>query len=81
MSWLFGIGKGQENPPLPPQFSGLGQPPPGDGGGGAGGSGKDDQGRDGKTRSDAYSFDSAALERAANAAKDLEKSRKHMLLT
>lgn len=60
MSWLFGSG----NPPqLPP--GAMGPPPPGDGNAGKGGE---------KTRSDAYSFDSAALERAAKAAQTLERS-------
>jgi len=60
MSWLFGSGK---PPPLPPNFPGQ----PGEGGG------SDGKGGD-KTRSDAYSFDSAALERAAKAAQTLERS-------
>lgn len=71
MSWLFGLNKGQPNQP---DFSQLGLPsPPGDGGSDdKGGSKKDSQGQS----SDAYRFDSAALERAAKAAKDLEKSRR-----
>lgn len=62
MSWLFGSGK---PPPIPPNFPG--QP--------GGGDGSDDKGG-GKSRSDAYSFDSAALERAAKAAQTLERSCK-----
>lgn len=66
MSWLFGMNKNQGGGQLPPGFP----PPPGSGG--------DSGGKDGKTadktRSDAYSFDSAALERAAQAAKTLERS-------
>ena len=63
MSWLFGMNKGQGgNPPqLPlPPF-----PPDGD-----------DKGGKDKTKMDAYRFDSAALERAAKAAKELEASSK-----
>ncbi|KAK7093181.1 hypothetical protein V1264_006977 [Littorina saxatilis] len=76
MSWLFGVGnKGHGDVPQFPV------PPPSSGGGGdAGGSG--DGGKDkggggglfGKS-SDAYRFDSAALERAAQAAKELERSK------
>jgi|SRR6218665_800228 len=70
MSWLFGLNKGQPNQP---DFSQLGLPaPPGDGGSDdKGGSKKDSQGQS----MEAYRFDSAALERAAKAAKDLESSR------
>jgi ATPase family AAA domain-containing protein 3A/B len=71
MSWLFGMNKNQ---PLPdaPQVPVLG----GEGGeeGGAQPVGQDVAGADGY-RSEAYSFDSTALERAAKAAKDLEKSK------
>lgn len=63
MSWIFGSNKGS---PLPPGF------PPAQGGGSDGG-GNDKTG--GKSRSDAYSFDSAALERAAKAAQTLEQSK------
>ena len=74
MSWLFGMNKGQDaqNPYLPP--------PPNSVTGGDDGGSKDDhdgsskstEGRDSKM--EAYRFDSGALERAAKAAKDLEKS-------
>ncbi|KAL4221828.1 ATPase AAA domain-containing protein 3-A [Mactra antiquata] len=67
MSWLFGMNKGQGGAQLPPGFP----PPPGAGGPGGGGDGSKPPD---KSRSDAYSFDSAALERAAQAAKTLEKS-------
>lgn len=68
MSWLFGLNKGQ---PTPPDFSQLGlPPPPPDGGSDDKDPKKDSQGHG----MEAYRFDSAALERAAKAAKDLEKS-------
>lgn len=68
MSWLFGLNKGQ---PTPPDFSQLGlPPPPPDGGTDDKDPKKDSQGHG----MEAYRFDSAALERAAKAAKDLEKS-------
>ncbi|XP_074655820.1 ATPase family AAA domain-containing protein 3-like [Tubulanus polymorphus] len=70
MSWLFGVNKGQDVP-------NLGQiqlpPPPGPPGGG-GDDGKGGGGK-GNSKMDAYRFDSAALERAAQAARDLEKSK------
>jgi len=62
MSWLFGSSKPGAGGPIPP-----GMIPPQPPGGG------DDKDK-GKSRSDAYSFDSAALERAAKAAQTLEKS-------
>ncbi|KAG8266624.1 ATP binding [Homalodisca vitripennis] len=63
-SWLFG--RRAEQPPAEfPQFPTTG--------GGEGGGGESDDDR--KKRMEAYRFDSAALERAAKAAKDLEKSR------
>ncbi|KAK2183460.1 hypothetical protein NP493_312g07014 [Ridgeia piscesae] len=70
MSWLFGMNKGQNVPEFPPQFP---LPPP-DGGGDDGKKGSDSQGQLDKSKMEAYRFDSAALERAAKAAKDLEKS-------
>jgi len=71
MSWLFGMNKNQTIPEAP-QVPVLGdaeggQPPAG----GAGAEGGEASGY----RSDAYSFDSTALERAAKAAKDLEGSK------
>lgn len=66
MSWLFGMNKGQGGGQLPPGFP----PPPGSGGDSGGNDGKTPD----KSRSDAYTFDSAALERAAQAAKTLERS-------
>lgn len=69
MSWLFGVGNNAptdpnlvQNPMLPP--------PPG----GNDGDDKNGQGQKTNTKMDAYRFDSAALERAAKAAKDLESS-------
>ncbi|XP_014256867.1 ATPase family AAA domain-containing protein 3 [Cimex lectularius] len=70
MSWLFGIKRAdQVGPELP-------EAPPADGG--AGDTGKVDLSKiDDKTKKsmEAYRFDSSALERAAKAAKELEKSR------
>ena len=73
MAWLFGGGTGQQ-PPIPPILGSLPPPPPG--GGGDDGKNKNEGQNTGETRMDAYTFDSKALERAAKAAKDLEKSRK-----
>jgi ATPase family AAA domain-containing protein 3A/B len=67
MSWLFGLNKGQPGDQIPP-FPG----PPDSGGNGDDKPG-DRQGQ--KIIGDGYRFDSAALERAAKAAKELEKSR------
>ncbi|XP_049843316.1 ATPase family AAA domain-containing protein 3 [Schistocerca gregaria] len=64
MSWLFGSRGQQPPPPMEPP-----QPPPGISTGG----GDDDKAR--KSQMEAYRFDSSALERAAQAARELEKSR------
>ena len=69
MSWLFGVNKGAQNLADAPQVPVLGD----DGGGDPnnrpqGGSG-DLGSNSGGYRSEAYSFDSTALERAAKAAK------------
>jgi len=74
MSWLFGLDKNQQGGVIPdaPQVPVLG------GEGGEGGPPDGPQavgGQDEGYRSEAYSFDSSALERAAKAAKDLEKSK------
>jgi ATPase family AAA domain-containing protein 3A/B len=67
MSWLFGLNRGQQGgadvPPFPgpPDSGGNGDDKPGD--------------RQGQKIGEGYRFDSAALERAARAAKELEKSR------
>ncbi|XP_065218736.1 ATPase family AAA domain-containing protein 3A homolog [Planococcus citri] len=71
MSWLFGIRR--DTPGIPVE----GLPPPesdntGGGAGAAGGSGDDK--RKAKTM-EPYSFDSSALERAAQAARELERSK------
>jgi len=74
MSWLFGLNK---NDPIPeaPQVPILGEGGDGqEGGQGQGGAGLVGQTQEGY-RSEAYSFDSTGLERAARAAKDLEKSK------
>ena len=84
MSWLFGLNKGQagfEAPQVPTFTENEGDSASGDAqayggesdnpGGGGGSIGSDAEGY----RSNPYSFDSTALERAAKAAKDLEKSK------
>ena len=70
MSWLFGIGKDQTIPEVPPQLF----PPAGGGDGDDKGGKSGDSGQGQASKMDAYRFDSAALERAAKAAKELEKS-------
>ena len=75
MSWLFGVNK--PTPPLgddPPQLP----VPPSGGEDGAGGGEKNDGGKTkGEGKSPVWtSFDPSGLERAAKAAKELEKSRK-----
>lgn len=75
MSWLFGLNKGQDASQIPD----IQLPVPPSGGGGGGGSddkGDGNQGQPANSKMEAYRFDSAALERAARAAKDLEKSSK-----
>lgn len=70
MSWLFGYRNSQP----PSDFSQF-VPPVGSGG--SGGGDKDDNSppkKMTKSQMDAYMFDSAALERAASAAKELERS-------
>jgi len=66
MSWLFGLNKGQPGGPpgLPVQPA---PPPPPAGGSGGGGD---------KPKDKWSNFDPTGLERAANAAKELDKSRK-----
>ncbi|XP_069690200.1 ATPase family AAA domain-containing protein 3A homolog [Periplaneta americana] len=64
MSWLFGY-RGNQPPSDVPQIP----IPPSEGGGG----GSDDKST--KTAMEAYRFDSSALERAAQAAKELERSK------
>lgn len=70
MSWLLGNRYSQSQ-----DFSQYVQPPASGGGGDGGGSGDGPQSKTPtKSQMDAYRFDSSALERAAAAAKDLEKS-------
>lgn len=74
MSWLLGSRYSQ-----PPQdFSQYAQQPA-SGSGGAGDSDDQPPKKSGSSGMDAYRFDSSALERAAAAAKQLEKSRMNML--
>ncbi|XP_021921398.1 ATPase family AAA domain-containing protein 3-B [Zootermopsis nevadensis] len=65
MSWLFGY-RDNQPPPQAPQIP----IPPAEGGGGGG---SDDKST--RKAMEAYRFDSSALERAAQAAKDLERSK------
>lgn len=74
MSWLFGY----NTKPQTPDFSSLAgiTPPPA----GGDGEGKNDGAQPTKAQRaamEAYRFDSSALERAAAAAKELEKTSKH----
>lgn len=75
MSWLFGIRNSQQPDDLSqllmPPAAASGDAGAGDQGGGAGGKSGGIFGAKGQS----YSFDSSALERAAAAAKELEKSR------
>ena len=72
MSWLFGLDKNSQIP-VAPQVPVLGE---GEGEGQGGSDGPQPVGgQDEGYRSEAYSFDSSALERAAKAAKDLERSK------
>ncbi|XP_046420997.1 ATPase family AAA domain-containing protein 3A homolog [Neodiprion fabricii] len=74
MSWLFGY----RNPQQPQDFSQFAQPPAlggGPPGGGSPGGGGDQPPKNlTKSQMEAYRFDSSALERAAAAAKELERS-------
>ncbi|XP_046742993.1 ATPase family AAA domain-containing protein 3A homolog [Diprion similis] len=74
MSWLFGY----RNPQQPQDFSQFAQPPAlggGPPGGGSSGGGGDQPPKNlTKSQMEAYRFDSSALERAAAAAKELERS-------
>lgn len=74
MSWIFGYGRGRDQPPDLSQM-GLGIPA------GAGGSDDGVPKEPSLTKAErkameAYRFDSTALERAAQAAKELERSSK-----
>jgi hypothetical protein len=76
MSWLFGYKKPVSD--LPPQGSGGsgdGSPPSGNSGNDKPSVGKTDP-KAYAGRESVYKFDSSALERAAHAAKELERSRK-----
>ena len=79
MSWLFGMNKQPPYPDGPPQYP----PPPGGGDSannptGAGGDGGSDGGKGGKGGKPPVwaNFDPTGLERAAQAAKELDKSSK-----
>lgn len=79
MSWLFGYKSQQPQPPQDGQNYGGGVPGGAAGGSADGGGGGNESG--GLTKAErkameAYRFDSSALERAAEAAKTLEKSSK-----
>lgn len=71
MSWLFGY---SSKPPQPPPEN-----PIGDGGGAAAAAPAVNLSRSEKKAMEAYRFDSSALERAAQAAKELESSSKQYI--
>lgn len=73
MSWLFGYGRKNEQPPDLSQFGVQPPPPPPAAGGGSPPDGQNLTKSERKAM-EAYRFDSTALERAAQAAKDLERS-------
>eukprot|EP00794_Sanderia_malayensis_P015334 gene15334-16911_t len=84
MSWIFGVNKGGGGseqpfvPPVSPFGPGGGVPPPGggDGSGGDKGGGRKDGGGDEKTPPKAWAnFDPTGLERAAKAARELDRSK------
>lgn len=68
MSWLFGLNRGQPEPP-PEMPQPPPPPPPAGGSGGSGGSGE-------RPKDKWSNFDPTGLERAAKAAKDLDSSSK-----
>lgn len=68
MSWLFGLNKGQ--PEVPPGLPSQPPPPPPPPAGGSSGGGD-------KPKDKWSNFDPTGLERAAQAAKELDKSRKY----
>lgn len=72
MSWIFGVNK------PPPSGEGLTPSAPPGAGGDDGGGGKDDKSENEGTKAAPIwrSFDPSGLERAAKAARELEKSRK-----
>ena len=74
MSWLSGIWGGGRQPALPP--AGSSGPGGEDKGGGDAPSDKGKPKVKGGGTMDAYRFDSSALERAAEAARELERSSK-----
>ena len=67
MSWLFGVNKNQDVPQMPILPEGMQVP-------GQPGNNPPPPNQPTKSKMDAYTFDSAALERAAKAAKELETS-------
>lgn len=83
--WLFGYGRNNQNPADLSNF-GLANPNvnvPGGSDGGGQGHGNQGPGLTSAERKamEAYRFDSSALERAAAAARDLEKSSKYNFIT
>lgn len=68
MSWLFGLNKGQ--PEVPPGLPSQPPPPPPPPAGGSSGGGD-------KPKDKWSNFDPTGLERAAQAAKELDKSREY----
>lgn len=75
MSWLFGYGRNKDQGPDLSQM-GLGVPASAGGGSGEGSPKEPSLTKSERKQMEAYRFDSTALERAAQAARDLEKSSK-----
>ena len=73
MSWIFGYGRGNQQQTSTPDLSQFGIQSPTSGEGGDN-SGSQNLTKAEKKAMEAYRFDSSALERAAQAARELEKS-------
>lgn len=77
MSWLFGYGK---KSPETPDMSQFGVAPPEGPNASGGGPDVPNLTKSERKAMDAYRFDSSALERAAQAARELEKSSNFLLI-
>ncbi len=83
MSWIFGVNKGGAEPPYLPPLPPYGGGPPAPGGDGSGDKGKDGGNEEMmKGPPKAWSnFDPTGLERAAKAARELDRSGKYELIS
>lgn len=79
MSWLFGYGRKNEQAPDLSQFGVEPPPAPPAAGGGSPPDGHQNLTKSERKAMEAYRFDSTALERAAQAAKELERSSTYFL--